>query len=205
MSSTPPPGGQPDYGQEGHNQPDYGQQGYGQQGFGPPAYGQPGGQPAQVGPPSEMPSSVKKAVNVIWARIALSLVSTLLAFFMMDDIVDEAVANQPQVEGADMESVETLARTMAIVGGIVGLVISVGVAILLLVFIRKGANWARIVFTVLTAIGLVLGLISFLQPQPTVLMSLSVVYMALGVAALLLLWKKESAPWFAPKPPASYH
>lgn len=198
MSSTPPPGdgyGEPNYGQPNYGEPNYGQQqGHGQQ---PGFPGAPYGQPAR---PTEMPSSVKTAVNLIWARIALSLISAVLTFSMLNTIMDEALAAETDLEGVDPADVEAFARTFAIGSVILSLLISVGLAIVLLLFIKKGANWARIVFTVLTAIGLLFGLFGFLQAQPAILTILNLVYMALGVAALFFLWKKESNPWFAKQP-----
>lgn len=207
MSSAPPPGGgygqQPDHGQSGSDQPGYGEPNYGQPDYGSqPGYGQPtGGAPyGQPARPAEMPSSVKMAVNLIWARVALSVLSTVLTLAMLDTLVDQALEGQAGVDGVDMADVEAFARGFAIFSVVIGLVISVGLAILLLLFIKKGANWARVTFTVLTALGLLFGLFGLSQPQPAILMILNVVYMALGVAALVFLWKKESNPWFAKQP-----
>lgn len=198
MSSAPPPGdgyGQPDYGQQpAYGQPSYGEQpaqsGYGEAPYGQPGYGQ---QPAMTEPPK----SVKMAVNLIWARIALSVLTTLLTFTMLDTLVDDALERQSDIDGVNADEVETFARAMAIVFGVAALVIGVGIAILLLVFIKKGANWARITFTVLTGLGLLLGLFNLTQGQPAILMILAVVYMALGVGALWFLWQKDSNAWFA--------
>ena len=201
MSSTPPPGdgyGQPDYGQQPHGQPSYGEQSppsYGQAPYGQSPYGAAGqGQQAVM---TEPPKSVKTAVNLIWARIALTLVSILVTFVMLDTLVEEALASQPTVEGIDAADLESFTRSFAIATMVVSLLISVGLAVLLLMFIKRGANWARIVFTVLTALGLLFGLFSFTQPQPGILVVINVVYMALGVAALWFLWQKDSNAWFA--------
>ena len=44
--------------------------------------------PAAVGP---RPRSVDTAVNLIWAAVALTIVSTILAFVQLDDAVDTAL------------------------------------------------------------------------------------------------------------------
>ena len=198
MSSTPPPPGdgygQPDYGQQPTGQPAYGQP------TGQPAYGQqPGGYPADPyggghpGGPTQMPSSVATAVKLIWARIAITVITTLATFAMLDTFVDQAL-EQAGASTGDVD--EEMVRTITIATGIVGLVIGVGIAVLLLTFIKKGANWARITWTVLTVIGLLLGLIG-IGSLPALFLVLKVVYMVLGVAALFFLWKKESNAWFS--------
>ena len=182
MSSTPPPPGE-------YGQPDYGQQ---------PAYGQqPGGYPAdpygaQPGRPAQMPASVATAVKLIWASIALSLLSFVLTFAFLDDIIDQALKD-PNISGTTNEDA---VRVGAISGAIIGLVIGVGLTLLLVTFIKKGANWARITYTVLGVLGLVFGLIGLAGEQPVILKLLGVLSMLLTAAILVFLWKKESNPWF---------
>ncbi|QBX54296.1 hypothetical protein EXE58_01620 [Nocardioides seonyuensis] len=201
MSSTPPPGdgyGQPDYGQQPHGQPDYGQQPaqpYGQAPYGQSSYGTAGdGQQALM---TEPPKSVRTAVNLIWARVALTVLTMVVTFVMLDSIIDEALESQPPTDGVSAADLESFTRAFAIGTMVISLLVSVGLAIVLLMFIKKGANWARIVFTVLTALGLLFGLFSFTQPQPGIIPILNGVYMALGVATLWFLWQKDSNAWFA--------
>jgi len=198
MSSTPPPPG------DGYGQPDYGQQpDPGQPSYGQPAYGQqPGGYPVdpygagQPARPTEMPSSVATAVKLLWASIGLSVLSTLLTFTMLDSIVDTAIENAAAGTTVDRDVV----RTGAIIGAVIGLIIGVAITLALLTFIKKGANWARITWTVLAGIGLLFGLLGLAGDQPALLLLLSVASMLLTAAILFFLWKKESNPWFAKQP-----
>ena len=197
MSSTPPGDGygQPDHGQQpDYGQPAYGQPDYGQPASGQPAYGQPYGQgaPGQPVRPTEMPASVATAVKLLWASIALSVLSTLLTFVLLDSIVDKALEDAGMTGDVDTD----LVRASAIAGGIFGLVIGVGITLLLLTFIKKGANWARITYTVLGGLGLLFGLIGLVN-QPPLLLVLSLLSLVLTAATLFFLWKKESNPWFA--------
>lgn len=195
MSNMPPPGdnsGQPDYGQPNYGQPDYGQQaGYGQQPYGgqPQGYGQqPGyGQPVMT----EAPPSVKKAVNLMWASIGLSLVSFLITMVMLDSIVDKAFEDAGLVT-QDADAV----RTGALIGAIFGLIIGVGINVLLIMFVKKGANWARIVFTVLGGLSLLFGLFGLFS-QPAVLLLIGLISMVLTAAIIFFLWQKDSNAWFA--------
>jgi hypothetical protein len=199
MSSTPPGDGygQPDHGQQpDYGQPAYGQPDYGQQAYGPP-YGQGGhpgdpygaGQPAR---PAEMPASVATAVKLMWAGIGLTVLSTLLTFVLLDSIVDRALEDAGVAGEVDTD----LVRASAVAGGIFGLVIGVGIALLLLTFVKKGANWARITYTVLGGLSLLFGLIGLVN-QPPLLLLLSLAGLALTAATIFFLWKKESNPWFA--------
>ena len=193
MSSTPPPPG------DGYGQPDYGQQPDHGQAYGQPAYGQqPSGYPAdpygtgQAGRPTEMPSSVATAVKLMWASIALSVLSTVLTFVMLDSIIDMSLEAAGSAGAVGRDTI----RASAITGAIIGLIIGVGLWLLLLTFIKKGANWARITITVLGALGLIFGLLGLIGEQPIALKLVSVVSMLLTAGIIFFLWKKESNPWF---------
>jgi hypothetical protein len=141
--------------------------------------------------PSEMPGSVATAVKLIWASMALSVVASLLTLTMLDTIIDRAIQQAAVGTSVNRDSV----RAAAISGAVFELIVGLGLTFLLLTFIRRGANWARIVYTVLGALGLIFGLLG-LGGQPPLLLVLSVVSLALTAAILLFLWKSESNPWF---------
>jgi hypothetical protein len=66
------------------------------------------------------------------------------------------------------------------------------------VFLRKGANWARIVLTVLTVIILgfsVLGLA--VGEQPAVFLVIGIVQMALYAGLLFFMWRRDSSDYIA--------
>lgn len=138
--------------------------------------------------PAEPPPAIKTSVNIVWASVALAAISSLLSFVFLDDIVEAA--------GVSLNSAEAdAARTGGIVGAIVGFLIFGALWILLGIFLRKGANWARIVLTVLAALGLAFGVFSLLREQPAVFLVLSIVSMALYVALLVFMWKRESSDY----------
>jgi len=151
---------------------------------GAPGYGAPAGR----GP---RPNAVDLAVKLIWANIALGIVSAIVTFVLIDSIIDQ------QMEAAGVSetvSTDTL-RSAIIVGAIFGLVISVGLYALVAIFIAKGANWARIVYTVLAVLA-VLGTVFGFAGQPLLLSVISVLSLVLTVAAVVLLFKTESSAWF---------
>ena len=135
------------------------------------------------------PAPVKMAVKLIWASIALSVISTIATFALLDDMVDAAVKG---TSGADKDA----ARIGVITGAVVGLVIGVGLAVLFAYFIGKGANWARIVYTVITVLGVLLGAIGLLGSQPLIVLLLTVVGLVLSVAIVFFLFRPESNAYF---------
>ena len=124
------------------------------------------------------PASVDIAVKLIWATIALSLVSAVVTFVMLDSIIDQ------QLEAAGVS--ETISSDS---------VRSITVATLLAIFIGKGANWARIVYTVLAALG-VLGSLFGFGSEPIALGVLSLLSLLLTVVAVVMLFRAESNAWF---------
>jgi hypothetical protein len=137
--------------------------------------------------------SVASAVKLIWVSMALAVVGALLTFTMLDTIVDRAIENASTGKTVDRDVV----RNSAIAGATIGLIIGLGLTFLMLHFIRKGANWARILYTVLGVLGIVSGLLSLGGNQPPLLLVLGLVSMALTATILFFLWKGESNPWFA--------
>ncbi len=140
--------------------------------------------------PAEPPPAIKTSVNIVWAVVALVVVGTILTLLSLDDIVDSV--------GTDLTSEERdAARTGAIVGAIVALVIFGGLWTVLAIFLRRGANWARIVLTVLAALGLALGLVTLGGNLPAVLLAIRLVQMALYVALIVFMWRPESSQYIA--------
>jgi lysylphosphatidylglycerol synthetase-like protein (DUF2156 family) len=140
--------------------------------------------------PAEPPPAIKTSVNIVWAVVALVVLGTILTLLSLDDIVDSV--------GTDLTSDERdAARTGAIVGAIVALVIFGGLWTVLAIFLRRGANWARIVLTVLAALGLVLGLLTLGGNLPAVLLVIRLVQMALYVALIVFMWRPESSQYIA--------
>jgi len=73
-------------------------------------------------------------------------------------------------------------------------VVSIAIALLVALFIRKGHNWARIVATVFAALGL-FGLVN-LSTGGALLAVLTVLSVLLPVVAVVMLWMKPSTEYF---------
>lgn len=156
----------------------------------------PAGPEQPYRPPTkgEPPASVKTAINLIWAGVGLSILSTLLTIVFMDDLVDDIV-------GADATIDRDTAQVSVIVGAVIGILLGVAIAILFIYFLKKGANWARIVYTVLLGLGIVFGLVGLLGSQPVVLLLLGLVALVLNIATIVFLFRPDSNAFFsAPTP-----
>lgn len=153
----------------------------------------PDGTPQQ-GP---RPPSVRYAEWLVWAKIALALVAGVVTLLLLDSIVDDAIA-RADLQGSAAPAPD-MVRTIAMGGAIAGMVIGLAVMGTMAFFLHRGANWARITYTVLVSLGLATGLLGLLgssATQPAVLTVFSVLGMVLTVAVLVLLWRKESTAWF---------
>lgn len=179
------PYGQPDYGQPNYGQPNYGQPQPGQSPYGQPAYGQP---PADRGEP---PRSIQLAVTLIWVTIGLGLLSSLLSFLYLDEII-QMTLDQAGAGGLDEDAV----RSGVMVGAVIGLTIGVLLYGGLALFIKRGAGWARIVYSILAAISILAAVLSLGDPQPILLRLVGLIGSGVTASVLWLLWQKESTDWF---------
>lgn len=95
---------------------------------------------------------------------------------------------------------DTAAQTVAQM--VVSLVITAAFWTMIAVFVRRGANWARVLATVFAAIGVVFGplaivLGSLLAPPPAAYLVLTLPGFAGLLAATVLLWTRPARAWFA--------
>lgn len=196
--NEPTPGSWPSAPQYGEQTPQYGQQApqYGQQ---TPQYGQqPYGQSLYAQDPlgdgqNPEPVGIPKLVNIaFWLILGAGVVwvlSLLLSIPQLDDPeMRKVFEEQMATTGADINFAD-------IKGGLIGMVVVfsiVGAGLYLLVAfnIRKGKNWARILGTVLAALSLLmLGQLG-----------LTMLAIAVGIAAIVLLYLPASAPYFRKQP-----
>jgi hypothetical protein len=152
--------------------------------------------PMNQGPTGPRPASIDMAVKLIWVAVALTVLSTLLSFVFLDDAVDAALKSDNT--GTLTESG---ARSAVIVVTVLILAIGVGLYAMLALFIGRGKNWARIVYTVLAVIFLLLGILGMGGDQPIASMLLGLVQIVITIATLFFLWKRESSDWLTGRTP----
>lgn len=159
----------------------------------PPAY--PAGGGAYAGAPVAAPSAPPRTVNIaFWLYVVgavLSVVSgiiTLATIGAQRDQALDAVRNSDQANGQNAQSLVDGIIAAATVWAIITLIFWAVTFVLFAYFMRRGANWARIVLTVLTALSLLNILagygVGFLQFAAT-------------VVAVVLMWLRPSNEYFA--------
>jgi hypothetical protein len=195
MTAGQGPQGWDQQGQQPYGQP-YGQHPYSQQpsgGYGsapaaPDAWGAP--------PPVERPQAVRLGVGAWVASILLALVSSVLTFAQLDELVDQALLDQG-LDPADYSGVTDAAGTGVILVGVVFGLVFVALELMFVWFAWQGRNWARIVLWVLGGLALVSGLVSlFGSPLPGLLTVLSLVQYLLILVGVVALAQKPASEWY---------
>ena len=121
----------------------------------------------------EKPSQINTAVNLLWASLAIGFVKSIVDMQHLGSQASPAFTNFI-------------------------LISVIAVMALLIVFISKGKNWARITFLVLFVLGslpsipLVLGEFS----RSPVLGAFSVIQIVIQIVALYLVFTNPGATWF---------
>jgi Ni/Fe-hydrogenase subunit HybB-like protein len=145
----------------------------------------------QSGSGSAAPKKVRTAVVILCLMLAIRVVNSVVQLPRALRQISEQMGNQGPY-GAMAAKIVLF----------VGLTVGIGMLVLMIVliyFISKRRNWARITFTVLFAIGLplvLLGLPRSLSVAPFSA-ALSLVQFGMQVAALVLLYQRQSSDWFA--------
>lgn len=170
--------------------------------YGPPSYGQPqsptyGGYSPQSSA-VERPSSVTTAVNLMFARVALWFLSTLLSFVLFDDIVGRMPG------GAAMQGQAT---TIGMVFGSLIAVLFMALYGLLAWQVRQGKDWARIVTWIVNGLfiaGAIFGLLmQLVMPglmSPLVMTLIALVTLAIDIAVVIFLALRPSNAYFSRRP-----
>ncbi|MVA74798.1 hypothetical protein GC722_01930 [Auraticoccus sp. F435] len=152
--------------------------------------------PGAPGPAPARPSSVRNAVALIWVGAGLSLLGLVAALAQQGQtraMVAEELARQGlQASPELIDTTVTLGLVTAVVSGLV----VTALWALNAVFCGRGANWSRILATVLGGLYLVSGVLSLTQPTPWFSKALVVATMLVTVGALVLLWTRSSSEWF---------
>lgn len=161
-------------------------------------YGGPAGHWTQPGQEAPQPKSVHTAVRLMWGVVALALISLVVTLFSLDSLLQATLAgveqSGQQVTDAMRETMRTV-LTAAVVGGSI---ISAALWLWLAWKNGQGRNWARIVATVLAGLNVLTALPGVIPGSTTTgTLFLGLVRIALMIAILALLWRKESSAFFS--------
>jgi hypothetical protein len=199
--------GQPPYPQQpGYQQPAYPGQpypAYPAGGYGAPGYPGPGyGAPAHPAP--VRPSSVTTAFALWMLILVVSIVSSALLFTggYYDEL--QAALDRMDLSGAESDLALSAGKTVLIIGGVLGLAISLFIYLFFGLKMWAGRNWSRIVLTVLGGVSVVFGAagnsvtemnnVNVARPEGSVILGwLSVI---LAAAAIIAMYVPTSNTYF---------
>ena len=141
--------------------------------------------------PVGRPSSVTRAVQLMYVGAALIAVGLVIAWTTKSQLRDQIEATSPTLTPDQVES----AVTVSLVTGIVVGVIAVGLWLWMAAANGAGRSWARVVATVLGALGVLSAILS-LTTGTGITIALQLVTLVLAVAILVLLWRPASSAYF---------
>ena len=151
-----------------------------------------GQEPVGDRPPT--PQSVLNAVKFMYAGAAVSLIEIIISLTTIGGLKSAIRQAHPGYSAATVHTVEVDAVAGLVISGLLG----VGLWILMARLNLAGRNWARIVASVLFAIN-TLELIVLLRSPGTVLGTVfAVLLWAVGLGAIVFLWRRESSEFFQP-------
>lgn len=162
----------------------------------PPAPPAPGAYPASSAPgaPVAAPTAPPTPVNVaFWLFVASAVLSVIGGIITLATIggtresLLNSIETQGSVDQSQAQQVVDAAIGLGITWAIVTLIFWAVVFVLFAFFMRRGANWARIVLTVLTALSLLNIIAGF---------GLGALQVVASIVAVVLMWLRPSTEYF---------
>ena len=140
------------------------------------------------------PPAVLNAVKLMYVGAAVSTVSLVISLASIGGTKDAIKKARPSLTATQVNQLNTFIITLAVVSGVIGVALWLWMA-------RKngeGKNWARILSSVLFGLATLdlFGVLS--QPKTALGLVFPVLTWLVGLAAVVLLWRKESTEFFKP-------
>jgi hypothetical protein len=148
--------------------------------------------PEPVAAPTATPTTVTTAFWLYVASAVLSVIGGIITIATVGNsraaILQQIQTNGTNLRGESVDTVVNAAIGVAIGFSVVTLIFWAITFVLFAFFMRRGANWARIVLTVLTALSLLNILTAF---------GVGALQVVLAIVAVVLMWLRPSSAWFA--------
>lgn len=177
------------------------------------AYPQPGQYPAypqypgQAGMPAKppIPRTVQNAFYLMLAGAGLTLIGAIIGLTQTSTIRDTIRTQHPDYSSSKVDAAVHAGVAFAAVFGL----IEVGLWVWMAFANRGGKNWARITSTVFFGISCIsiIGLLAAsaggsgpfsAQKASGIGVAIGVISWLVGLAAIIMLWNKQSGPYFKP-------
>src|SRR6266542_2094211 len=157
-------------------------------------------QAAQPSEPPGPPSSIVNAVRLMYAGAAVQAISVIVSLATIHSLKTIIEQRNPTFDATRVNRLVNATVVLVIVFGLIG----IGLWLWMAWANRRGRSWARIVSTVffgLASIGLLIG---FTQAATVVSRIISIVSWAIGLAAIVFLWQRQSSDYYDARKQAVY-
>jgi hypothetical protein len=141
---------------------------------------------------SEAPQSVRNAIKLMYAGMALEVVALIVALVSAGSLKSGILTKHPHYTTTQLHAAET-ARTIPIV---VGAVIAIALWFWMARANGRGLPWARTTSAVFFGLSTLALLFSLVTIHATASLIVGVIIWLVGLAAIILLYNKQSGPFY---------
>jgi hypothetical protein len=155
-------------------------------------------QPQQPQQQVQPPNTVLNAVRLMYAGAALSVLGVIISVVTISSLKSDILQRFPNYTTTQVHSAEVVGIVAAVVGGL----IAIGLWLWMAWANKRGRNWARIVSAVLFVIDTLELLLSLHRAHAVLTLVFGLLVWLVGLGAIILLFNKESTPFFKQPGPA---
>jgi hypothetical protein len=140
-----------------------------------------------------VPPSITRAVQLMYAGAAASLIGIIIALTTLSSIKSQIISKNPSLTTTQVNNAQHVAIGVLIASGLIGAALWLWMA----QSSKAGKNWARIVSTVLFAIetiNVVAGASALSSGGASRIYSILI--WLIGLGAIILLWRRSSTEYF---------
>jgi hypothetical protein len=149
--------------------------------------------PAQPGNAMPQPRSVRTAIRLMYAGAVLDAIGVILGLATIGSLKKDIIRHSSkQLTATQIHGLEVF----SIIGTVVIGLIAIGLWLWMAWANGRGRGWARIVSAVLFGIDTLSLLLSFTRANVAGALILGVLVWLAGLGAVILIFNKESAPFF---------
>jgi len=148
--------------------------------------------PYSSGRRGQAPTSVINAVRLMFAGAGVTAIGVIVALTTTGSLRPSIKADNPGFTASQVNVTANIYIATIVVVGLIG----IGLWIWMAFMNKAGKNWARITGTVFFAIATVILLTSFARFGLDGSRIITVIVWLIGLAAVVLLWRRESSDFF---------
>ncbi len=149
-------------------------------------------QAPQLPEPPSPPPSIVNAVKVMYVGAAIAVINAIVGVVTTHAVKTMVEQRNPSLTPSQANGVAGLAVGAGIVGGLLG----AGLWLWMAWANNRGRSWARVLSTIFFAVATLGVLVSFAQAATAVGRILGIVQWAVGLAAIVLIWQRQSNDYY---------